>query len=199
MRSKTARAGTHRSGARERLLEPFRASVQPEKDACQFRRAAEKIPIETDGRGARRVPRELLFDDRSRPRAGRGRSRSTPGPSAPLIAAASAEASPAATSQPFRPVTTLSGSPPALVATTARRWAMASSVTSELPSYSVGCTNSRAALVPRVQRRGRRPVRSRSVRAREPGVRDRARQRCRDTDRRRPRTQRQRSPAITAA
>ena len=41
-------------------------------------------------------------------------ARSTPGPSAPLTAAASAEASPGATSQPFRPVSTLSGRPPAV-------------------------------------------------------------------------------------
>src|SRR6476659_8482817 len=88
-------------------------------------------------------------------------SRSTPGPSAPLIAAARAEASPAGTSHPFRPVTTLSGSPPALVATTARRWAMASSVTSELPSYNVGCTNSRAVSYHACSvRSSTRPVRS---------------------------------------
>ena len=53
---------------------------------------------------------------------------------APLIAAASADASPGATSQPFSPGRTLSGIPPAADATTARRCAIASSVTSELPS-----------------------------------------------------------------
>ena len=51
----------------------------------------------------------------------------------------------AARASPCRPSRTLSGSPPARVATTGRRCAMASSVTSELPSYSVGCTNSVAA------------------------------------------------------
>ena len=52
---------------------------------------------------------------------------------------------PAGTSQPVTPASTLSGSPPARVATTARRCAMASSVTRELPSYSVGWTNTVAA------------------------------------------------------
>src|SRR6476646_4323773 len=55
-------------------------------------------------------------------------------PIAPLMAAASADASPGGTSHPLTPGRTLSGRPPAVVATTGRRCAIASSVTNELPS-----------------------------------------------------------------
>ena len=67
------------------------------------------------------------------------------------MARASASALPGGTSQPVTPCFTLSGMPPAAVATTAQRCAIASRVTSELPSYSVGCTNSVASAVPLMQ------------------------------------------------
>ncbi len=100
-----------------------------------------------------------------RPKAGNCSGR----PSAPLIAAASADASPGGTSQPLTPGLTLSVSPPAVVATTARRWAIASSVTSELPSYNVGCTKRSAASYHACSSRsGRRPVST--TRSRSPAL-----------------------------
>ena len=94
---------------------------------------------------ARRTPAR-----RSSGRPGRIAASRAGSATAPLSAAASAAGSPGGTSHPLTPGRTLSGSPPAVDATTARLCAIASSVTRELPSYSVGCTKSVASLVPGV-------------------------------------------------
>ena len=87
-------------------------SAQPGKELCQSGRPSRSRYSSMVAWPA--ASHENSRSTMARPRAPSA-ARSTPGPSAPLIAAASADGSPAGTSQPFRPVPTLSGRPPALL------------------------------------------------------------------------------------